>query len=73
MLKMPDTLTKEWTGFGGFNHSCNHNIGKLAFGGTEHRKVLRDIRRGEEITVNYGIGKHPGCNCESCRESRGMK
>jgi SET domain-containing protein len=55
------------------NHSCDAN----AYLRVARRRVevyaRRAIRRGEEITVDYGVSPHPGglrCNCrsQSCRD-----
>ena len=64
--------------FKGFNHSCRPNL-KLNFNSSDgllYHVVLRDIKRGDEIVVNYThnlkkIGaKDLGfiCNCKKCRK-----
>ncbi len=50
------------------NHSCDSNT-KICFRGKIGLKALRDIKKGEEITVNYGkteLKKNKlKCNCKS--------
>lgn len=74
----------------GFNHSCanniglNHNNNYKEFG--TFRRALRDIKRYEELTVDYRFysigfytdssiwfGKYTICNCQSCLGKRNEK
>ena len=56
---------------GAFNHSCEPNIGWV---GDIQLVAIKDIKKGKEITADYGgydtIGKSFKCNCGSknCRK-----
>ena len=54
------------------NHSCNANAYLRIFRNRVEVYAKRDIRRGEEITVDYGETPHGGgmdCTCrqQGCR------
>lgn len=56
------------SGFGGFNHSCDPNLGDRVEKDTPLRPALRNIRKGEELTVSYKRlnGHLISCNCQTC-------
>ena len=61
------------TEFKYINHSCSPNSYMRTCYGRVEFYTLRDIRRGEEITCDYGITHHDGtkpCECGSrgCRK-----
>lgn len=52
------------------NHSCTPNAYMRIFGGHVEFYSLRAIRRGEEVTCNYGETQHEGtlpCRCGNSR------
>ncbi len=59
-------------GFRFINHSCAPNTFFRITPGRAEIYALRDIRRGEELTVDYGESQHEGrlpcrCGAPSCR------
>lgn len=54
--------------WGGFNHSCDPNLGPRVEKDTPVRPALRDIDVGEELTVSYNKlnGHAVVCNCKTC-------
>lgn len=67
------------TKFGGFNHSCNPNIMLVVYRGSIIIVALRNIKRYEELTVDYGLKIVRGyfvafdkrkfrCNCKAHRK-----
>lgn len=61
------------------NHSCNPNAETYTYGGRVFVRALRKIKRGEEITYDYGndylkyiIGRSR-CQCSRCRRRRARK
>lgn len=51
--------------FRGYNHSCSPNT-KISRGFGQPIIAIRDIQKGEEITVQYGIRLND-CNCPPCK------
>jgi hypothetical protein len=65
-----------------FNHSCFPNVGDRIYGTTIHAFACRDIRKGEELFVDYvegitnqravalaqWLGKD--CSCSKCKQER---
>ena len=52
------------------NHSCTPNVYMRIFGDHVEFYALRTIRRGEEVTCNYGETQHEGtlpCRCGNAR------
>ena len=59
-------------GFRYINHSCEPNTFMRLTRDRAEFYALRTIRRGEELTVDYGVSHHEGrlpcrCGAESCR------
>lgn len=59
-------------GFRFINHSCAPNTFFRIMPGRAEIYALRDIRRGEELTVDYGESQHEGtlpcrCGAPACR------
>ncbi len=54
--------------WGGFNHSCDPNLGPRVEEGKPVRAALRDIGVGEELTVSYNKlnGHAVVCKCKTC-------
>jgi SET domain len=54
----------------GFNHSCEANLGPVEGVGKTRpfRVTLRDVKKGEELTVDYAVfGAEPKpCLCPKC-------
>lgn len=82
--EMVPLLTVGTIGWGGFNHSCDPNLGSYLEVDDDHavRQALRDIQPGEELTIRYSTapkcycqtckGQHSSshCNCPKCRDQR---
>jgi hypothetical protein len=52
----------------GFNHSCNPNVLLVHYKKDLLVAAMRDIIRGEELTVCYpDIAKPKDCNCGCCK------
>ncbi len=55
--------------WGGFNHSCDPNLGPRVSEGKTMRPALRDIDVGEELTVSYRQVSW-SCNCPIHRRGK---
>lgn len=76
LIDLNDTVALDCTGGNALrhlNHSCRANAYLRIIGQRVEVYALRDIRRGEEITVDYGESPHSGgmkCGCgqKDCRD-----
>jgi len=64
--------TRTGRGFRYINHSCDPNTFTRCTDERAEFYALRDIRRGEELTVDYGDSHHDGklrcrCGARNCR------
>ena len=65
--------SRDETGFRYVNHSCTPNTYLRRIGHHVEFYALRTIRKGEELTCDYGETHHDGalpcrCGSENCRE-----
>jgi SET domain len=55
----------------GFDHSCDPNVGPVEKDADvkPFRRVLRGVKAGEELTVDYGVhnAKPNPCDCLRCK------
>lgn len=64
--------TRTGRGFRYINHSCDPNTFMRCTPGRAEFYARRAIRRGEELTVDYGVSHHDGklrcrCGARNCR------